>query len=65
MLRKKVGLDNPTDTNKEHFRHYGKKPQFPWCVECVGATGCYPDGRGPQFLDQDCYSGPIKEKTEK
>lgn len=49
--------------NERHMLAVGKfKPQFSWCIRCAGFDGCYPEGHGPCFLDQDCYRGPMTEK---
>lgn len=48
--------------NERHQKHTGlPKPMFRWCIRCAGFEGCYPEGNGPNFLDRDCYHGPMTE----
>jgi hypothetical protein len=45
-----------------------KKYQFTWCGKCSGVELCYKEtaiGNGPNFLDKDCYKGPMIDNAKK
>lgn len=48
--------------NERHVKEVGWfKPMFAHCIRCAGFEDCYPEGRGPNFLDPDCYRYPMTE----
>lgn len=62
-------IDRMEIDNKHHFEELKIKPMFQHCLRCTGAIGCYTDNSfgllgHPNFLDPDCYKGPILPKEE-
>jgi len=45
--------------NKQYFKEHKIKPMFAWCEQCSCADLCYPEGRGPNFLEPACGKGPM------
>lgn len=37
------------------------KVQFEHCPSCKYFDSCYPDGRGPNYLDPDCATGHVNK----
>ena len=65
-----TSLDRTKIDNKRHFEDLKIKPMFSYCLMCTGAIGCYTDNSvglpgHPNFLDPDCYKGPMLPKEEK